>query len=94
MTGPEHYLEAERLLTQAKAEDQRLTGQAMSPEVAAQTHLTLNRMVADAQVHATLALAAATAGLDAIEGPGGGSATGRGNADWNGWIDAGAVTPD
>jgi hypothetical protein len=42
--------------------------------------------LAAAQVHATLALAAAVAGLDAIEGPGGGSATGRTAYDGNAWV--------
>lgn len=61
MTGPEHYREAERLLAQAKAEDQRLTGQRTSVEAAEMTHRALDRMVADAQVHATLAQTAAMA---------------------------------
>jgi hypothetical protein len=39
-----------------------------------------------AQVHATLALAAAVGGLDAAEGPGGGSATGRTFADGAAWL--------
>lgn len=45
MTGPEHYADAERLIRQSRGQDD---------EVAAVT-------LAEAQVHATLALAAATA---------------------------------
>lgn len=47
MTGPEHYREAERRLTMAWEEDS--------------TQKRSMQLVAEAQVHATLALAAATA---------------------------------
>jgi hypothetical protein len=55
MTGPEHYREAERLIVQANAalRDQGTESQAK---------MLAHRMLTDqAQVHATLALAAATA---------------------------------
>jgi hypothetical protein len=59
MTGPEHYAEAERLLTLA---GRHTSGAAYGPEWA----LTLTA----AQVHATLALAAATAiGTPGPDGP-------------------------
>ncbi|MFE2019846.1 hypothetical protein ACFW9O_17600 [Streptomyces sp. NPDC059499] len=54
MTGPEHYREAERRLLMAWEED--------SPQERS------TQLVAEAQVHATLALAAATALNDAEEG--------------------------
>jgi hypothetical protein len=47
MTGPEHYREAERLLFQSQAIGQDGAGQAI--------------VISAAQVHATLAVAAATA---------------------------------
>jgi hypothetical protein len=64
MNGPQHYQEAERYAEEA-------TDPAGHGVQSIQQHIAL------AQVHATLALAAATAELDASEGPGGGSATGR-----------------
>jgi hypothetical protein len=71
MTGPEHYREAERLIEPGEQD-------ANEPEL-------VLRDIAIAQVHATLALAAATAQLDAYEGPGGGSATGRSFSDSTAW---------
>lgn len=65
MTGPEHYREAEALLD--SVEDR---GFGPEPD-----HIQTAWLSA-AQVHATLALAAATAELDAYDS-GGGSATGR-----------------
>lgn len=50
MTGPEHYREAERLIERARSDEAIVV-----PEVAMM-------VLADAQVHATLALAAAQAG--------------------------------
>jgi hypothetical protein len=50
MTGPEHYREAERRLLMAWEENRTLEDTA--------------HLVAEAQVHATLALAAATALID------------------------------
>jgi len=63
MTGPEHYKLAERLLSQA-ARDPRESAQI--PVVPPPVNRPLgpqqrDRMIAQAQVHATLALAAATA---------------------------------
>lgn len=81
-TGPEHYREAERILAaEVKPANDPDRVIVLDPE-----------SVAVAQVHATLALAAAVAGLDATEGPGGGSATGRERQDAQAWSDAGAVT--
>lgn len=71
MTGPEHYRTAERLI--AALRDVPLGSEKESA------------LLAEAQVHATLALAAAVAGLDAHEGPGGGSATGRTLTDVSAW---------
>lgn len=65
MSGPEHYREAERLLERhTKALDQvkqMVTASSSSPEVAAAAVAVANSLVTCAQVHATLALAAATA---------------------------------
>ncbi|MDI5965807.1 hypothetical protein [Streptantibioticus silvisoli] len=52
MTGPEHYLEAERLLCDATDNDGDITA----------TSERITATLTAAQVHATLALAAATAG--------------------------------
>jgi hypothetical protein len=54
MTGPEHYREAERLLTEAAAEG------------AEGTYFIRPESLAAAQVHATLALAAASAEQAAV----------------------------
>jgi hypothetical protein len=54
MTGPEHYREAERLLIKSYKVINRY-GEAVTPYFESDT-------IAAAQVHATLALAAATAG--------------------------------
>jgi|GraSoiStandDraft_4_1057263.scaffolds.fasta_scaffold861659_2 hypothetical protein len=59
MTGPEHYREAERLLAEEVFIDRS----------GAQVHRTYAETVAAAQVHATLAVAAATAlGTSGTEG--------------------------
>jgi hypothetical protein len=50
MTGPEHYAEAERLLTE----------QVFFTRTGSRVERTFEETVAAAQVHATLALAAAT----------------------------------
>ena len=52
MTGPEHYAEAERLIAAARTDRQGLYANATDPYA---------KVLADAQIHATLALAAATA---------------------------------
>lgn len=70
MTGPEHYRQAERCLNSATRADDRDRSEYWQRQ---------------AQVHATLALVAATASLDASEGPGGGSATGRTAEDAKAW---------
>ena len=76
-TGPQHYRAAERLIAAVSSD----TRSDRAPLVSKDEPET----IALAQVHATLALAAAIGGLDAAEGPGGGSATGRTPADANGW---------
>ena len=54
MTGPEHYAESERLIAQANA--------ALSDDVDGRVKMSAHAMlISQAQVHATLALAAATA---------------------------------
>lgn len=69
MTGPEHYAEAERLLTLA---DRHTSGATYGPEWT----LTLTA----AQVHATLALAAATA-------------VGTAGPDGHAWAEVAAAKP-
>jgi hypothetical protein len=54
MTGPEHYAEAERLIAMARRPP-------TSEELYGSRQAQLTLILADAQVHATLALAAATA---------------------------------
>ncbi|MFE0808160.1 hypothetical protein ACFW34_11840 [Streptomyces sp. NPDC058848] len=68
MTGPEHYREAERLLAVAASSDQT-TYEGANPEA--------DRTIAEAQVHATLALAAATAMS--------GTQNGMARVDFNAW---------
>lgn len=75
MTGPEHYCEAERRLLMAWEEDRR------SEDVA--------HLVAEAQVHATLALAAATAMQAAVDG----SEPGMGSPEYAAWYAAAGVRP-
>lgn len=70
MTGPEHYREAERLL--AEAFDDSETASA-------------KEILAEAQVHATLALAAATA-LNVASG------SAMPDPDWLAWRDAASMT--
>ncbi|MFD9630142.1 hypothetical protein [Streptomyces violascens] len=70
MTGPEHYREAERLLTEAAAEG------------AEGTYFVRPESLAAAQVHATLALAAATALIDS------GGGTGMPIDDYHAWAKA------
>lgn len=59
MNGPQHYAEAERLLTESRA----------IPANYDETNPVAALLLADAAVHATLALAAATAmnGLDRMD---------------------------
>jgi hypothetical protein len=65
MNGPAHYREAERLIKQANS-----IVDGFPSDAYAQT-------LAEAQVHATLALAAATAMNDGSDG--------MDVSDWNGW---------
>lgn len=89
MTGPEHYKEAERLLRLASDYGVAVMNHAQNIGItsadlqAAGTQSVY--LVGAAQVHATLALVAATAELDAAEGPNGGSATGRLAEDTVAW---------
>lgn len=79
MTGPEHYREAERLAAMAH----RFTyGDANNPAVGA-------ALAAEAQVHATLALTAATAMQAAVDG----SEPGMGSAEFHEWYQAAGVKP-
>lgn len=71
MNGPERYRKAKELLGFA---DNCKRGGAQELSI-----------LLEAQANATLALAAAVGGLDAIMGPGGGSATGRTTQDRNAW---------
>lgn len=89
MTGPEHYKEAERLIEIAaklsmKTVQHAKENGADAGEMQVMASHSAN-FLAEAQVHATLALAAATAELDAAEGPNGGSATGRLSANAVEW---------
>ena len=61
MTGPEHYREAELLLDDVKGALNEREGQMADVAVADHWESVVVRQVARAQVHATLALAAATA---------------------------------
>lgn len=79
MTGPEHYREAERLLTMAH----RFTyGDGADPTVGA-------ALATEAQAHATLALTAATAMQAAVDG----SEPGMGSAEFSEWYQAAGVKP-
>jgi hypothetical protein len=83
VTGPEHYREAERLAEQAAGWMDAYTGW----KAGLSTDERLARRAADlaeAQVHASLALAAAT-GLNAAEG-------GMPPGDWVSWRDAAGAT--
>ncbi|MFD5266725.1 hypothetical protein [Streptomyces sp. NPDC058335] len=76
MTGPEHYLEAERRLLMGWEDDS-------SPERSAY-------LVAEAQVHATLALAAASAMHATVDG----TELGPGEDEFQAWYDAAGVRPN
>ncbi|WP_318202911.1 hypothetical protein [Streptomyces sp. SCL15-4] len=79
MTGPEHYREAERLL-------------AMSRDILRPNddgHCEADRIIAEAQVHATLALTAATAMQAAVDG----SEHGMGGPEYAAWYEAAGVKP-
>lgn len=80
MTGPEHYREAERLLATAY-EGNLTTYEGENPEAA--------RQIAEAQVHATLALAAATALSEPTR-----AAPRATVPEWDAWQDAAGVTPN
>lgn len=71
MNGPEHYRKAEELLDILVNVER---GAEAEPGI-----------IAEAQVHATLALAAALGALDATEGPNGGAALGRQSSDAVAW---------
>jgi hypothetical protein len=75
MTGPEHYIRAEQLLREVRDGHQEGT------DVAA--------IIAAAQVHATLAQAAATALYTQEDGEGGGQPM----HDYNAWMKAASAHP-
>ncbi|MFF8409030.1 hypothetical protein [Streptomyces omiyaensis] len=75
MTGPEHYREAERRLVLARADWNTPTASGL--------------LVAEAQVHATLALAAATALSDPTR-----SGPRTTIPEWNAWHHAAGVTQE
>lgn len=76
MTGPEHYQRAESLLKQLRQAHASMTDSVSADKAAA--------VMAEAQVHATLALTAATAMQAAVDGsePGMGSVTDPGQTTW------------
>lgn len=63
MTGPEHYLEAERLLVGAMRHRVDIDGDWKDSEFAGEEHRIADALVAEAQVHATLAQAAVNGGV-------------------------------
>lgn len=80
MTGPEHYREAERLLELASSSK----GTSFEGE-----NPMADRDIAAAQVHATLALTAATAMQAAVDG----SEPGMGSGEFEEWYRAAGVKP-
>ncbi len=81
MNGPQHYLEAQRLIAAVTFEGTHPDG---SPIVRQDEPGT----IALAQVHATLALAAALGTLDAMAAGVSGAATGRTPDDVEAWREA------
>lgn len=79
MTGPEHYREAERL---ADLAHHYTYGDGRDPVVGA-------ALAAEAQVHATLALTAATAMQAAVDG----SEPGMGATEFQEWYDVAGLKP-
>ncbi|MEU8886687.1 hypothetical protein [Streptomyces sp. NPDC048442] len=77
MTGPEHYRQAERLADQA---NHYTYGDGADPVVGA-------ALAAEAQVHATLALAAATV----MQAPVDGCEPGMASHEFNAWYQAAGV---
>ncbi|MFD8687981.1 hypothetical protein [Streptomyces sp. NPDC059651] len=83
MTGPEHYREAERMMS-AASYTHGPGGDPVHPEAAAH-HLAL----ALAQVHATLALTAATAMQASVDG----AEPGMGAGEFEEWYEVAGVKP-
>ncbi|XMN09356.1 hypothetical protein ACK8N7_26600 [Streptomyces griseobrunneus] len=79
MTGPEHYREAERLADRAH---HFTYGDGADPVTGA-------ALAAEAQVHATLALTAATAMQAAVDG----SEPGMGGGEFAAWYEIAGVKP-
>ncbi|MER8083796.1 hypothetical protein ABTZ57_01205 [Streptomyces sp. NPDC094048] len=79
MNGPEHYSEAERLADRAH---HFTYGDGADPAVGL-------ALATEAQVHATLALAAATAMQAAVDG----SEPGMGSGEFHEWYQAAGVKP-
>jgi len=80
MNGPQNYQEAERLLALAD-ESKETTFEGHNPEA--------DRLIAAAQVRATLALTAATAMQAAVDG----SEPGMGSGEFEQWYRAAGVKP-
>ncbi|WP_069769734.1 hypothetical protein [Streptomyces sp. LUP30] len=88
MTGPEHYREAERLTDQANSWANADTG--WKAHLSSEERIAYRMAdLAEAQVHATLALTAATAMQAAVDG----SETGMGSAEFHEWYQAAGVKP-
>lgn len=83
MTGPEHYVKAEALLVEAVALVEEHGDKVMTPSRVAAIETAAAQLRQAAQVHATLALAAATAASARVS-----LAT---SADAEEWEDAGAL---
>ena len=80
MNGPQHSREAERLLSTAY-EGTLTTHEGENPEA--------DRAIAEAQVHATLALVAATAMQAVVDG----TELGVAEEEFQAWYDAASVKP-
>lgn len=92
MTGPDHYRAAEQLLGLAEGVNNDLATNPPAPHLHAAKNAGMKVLVEFAQVHATLALAAATAEMDVYSGPNGTDGTGRTLKQVNAWDAAFGVT--
>ncbi|MGQ4358527.1 hypothetical protein [Streptomyces sp. SAS_272] len=87
MTGPEHYREAERLLSEASFTS--VTGNPVTRQGLPRRPEERDALTARASVHATLALAAATA----MQAPVDGAEPGMSSPEYQAWYDAAGVKP-
>ena len=85
MTGPEHYREAERLISEAK--DFQANAASYNSDRLTHNSIAAEQNVALAQVHATLALAAATALVDYRD-------SNMTEGDQRAWYDAASAQPE